>query len=99
PVRLRGDGGDGNRLVRILSHNGAAAVTPRAVASTAPDDSARVSDIMTVAANASGDTGVVGVQLLVDGADAGVGDATHRIRIPGHAHRRQWLAYLDSPHA
>jgi hypothetical protein len=48
---------------------------PPAVAITAPAANAQVSDILNVTASASDDVGVVGVQFLVDGVNAGVEDA------------------------
>src|SRR5262245_18555368 len=54
--------------------------TPDAVAPTvsvtSPATNAQVADIVNVTADASDDIGVVVVQFLVDGADAGVEDTT-----------------------
>jgi len=54
----------------------AADATPPAVAITAPGAGATVSGTITLAANASDNVGVAGVQFLVDGANAGSEDTT-----------------------
>lgn len=56
--------------------DGPADTTPPAVVITAPADGATVEDIVTVSANATDDTGVVGVQFLVDGAASGPEDGS-----------------------
>ena len=49
--------------------------TPPTVAITSPASNAQVTDIVNVTADASDNVGVVGVQFLVDGVNAGVEDA------------------------
>ncbi|MBI4611886.1 MAG: S8 family serine peptidase [Candidatus Rokubacteria bacterium] len=56
--------------------------TPPSVAITAPPDGSTVSGTVTVAASASDDVGVVGVQFLLDGAPLGAEDTTAPYAIP-----------------
>lgn len=59
-----------------FSYKSASAVAPPTVAITAPINNSQVNGIVMMAADTDDDVGVAGVQFLVDGADAGVEDAT-----------------------
>jgi glucose/arabinose dehydrogenase/PKD repeat protein len=59
-----------------LVSGGGADTTPPSVSITSPASNAQVSNIVTVSATASDDTGVAGVQFLVDGVATGSEDPT-----------------------
>ena len=71
---------------------------PPVVALTAPTDGSTVTGLVTVAANATDNVGVVGVQFLLDGTPLGAEDTTAPYAVTvGHDDGDQRAAHVECP--